>query len=90
MNRIKLTFLLCSIFVIIGCASTKEALDRYEACKGDPVCISEMEKVKSVSFSVTKGAVTPFVPSSPAELIALGVSNLLSFAFGVWKGKKKG
>lgn len=74
----------------MGCAATKQALDNYEACKGDSVCIEQMEQVRTESYTVAKTATNYLPMPSLGEAIALGVSNLVAFGFGVLKGRKKG
>lgn len=77
-------------FMIMGCVATKQAMDNYEACKGDLQCVQEMSRVKDTSYVITKSA-TEFMPlPSVGEGIALLVSNLVAFGFGVLKGRKKG
>ena len=83
-------FFLMFCFTIIGCAATKQALDNYEACKGDQACVTEMEQVRASSYVVAKTATNSLPLPSLGEGIAIVVSNLIAFGFGVLKGKKKG
>ena len=83
-------FFLVICFTVVGCAATKQALDNYEACKGDKVCIEQMENVRSASYTVAKSATNSIPLPSLAEGIAIAVSNLIAFGFGVLKGRKKG
>jgi len=82
-------FVLLLCFTFVGCASVKKALDNYEACKGDPVCMEDMTKVKGSSYVVTKSATELMPLPSVGEGIALLVSNLVAFGFGVLKGGRK-
>ena len=51
--------------------------------------MQEMDKVKESTYVVTKAASSGFpVPSVP-EIIAVLVSNLASFGYGVFHGKKQ-
>ena len=81
---------LCLFFTVSGCLTVKGALENYEACKGDQVCMEEMTKVKESSYVVSKAAVAAYPLPSVGEGIALLVSNLVAFGFGVVKGRKKG
>ena len=90
MNRLKIVFIVCFALTLMGCVAVKKSLDNYEACKGDPVCLQEMQSAKEVSYAVTKTATAPFIPVSFPEAIAFVVSNVFAFGFGVVKGKKKG
>jgi len=83
-------FFLCCVFMVTGCLTVKGALDKYEACKGDQVCMAEMSKVKESSYIVSKAAVNAYPLPSVGEGIALVISNLVAFGFGVVKGRKKG
>jgi len=83
-------FFLCLCFTVSGCLTVKGALDNYEACKGDAVCMEEMVKVKDTSYVVSKAAVSAYPLPSLGEGLALLVSNLVAFGFGVLKGRKKG
>lgn len=83
-------FSLVILFTVIGCSSVYRALDNYKACAGDSECLSNMESVRENSYVVTKSAASGLpIPSMP-EIIAIAVSNLLSFGYGVFHGKKKG
>jgi len=73
----------------MGCVAVKKSLDNYEACKGDPACVESMESARVASYTVTKAAAGPMLPSGP-EVVAMLVSNVVAFGVGVWKGKKKG
>ncbi|QXP08356.1 MAG: hypothetical protein [Arizlama microvirus] len=88
MRRWFLFLVLC--FTLIGCHTVKKSLDNYEACKGDQVCMEEMTKVKESSYVISKSAVAAYPLPSVGEGIALLVSNLVAFGFGVLKGRKKG
>lgn len=83
-------FGLCFLFVFLGCAAVSKSIDNYSACKADEVCYSEMMKVKNASYVVTKGAGSNFPLPSTAEVVAVVVSNIVSFGYGVFHGKKKG
>ncbi|WNK14590.1 MAG: hypothetical protein [Microvirus sp.] len=83
-------FVLLLCFTVTGCVVVKKSLDNYEACKGDPVCMEEMTKVKESSYVISKSAVAAYPLPSVGEGIALLVSNLVAFGFGVLKGRKKG
>lgn len=83
-------FVLLFCFTVTGCVAVKKSLDNYEACKGDSVCMSEMAQVKNTSYVVTKSATELMPLPSVGEGIALLVSNLVAFGFGVLKGRKKG
>ena len=83
-------FVLLLCFTVVGCVAVKKSLDNYEACKGDPVCMEEMTKVKASSYVGTKSATELMPLPSVGEGIALLVSNLVAFGFGVLKGRKKG
>lgn len=83
-------FGLCLLFVCLGCASVSRSIDNYKACAGDSVCMSEMQKVKESSYVVAKAASSNIPLPSVAEIIAVVVSNALSFGYGVFHGKKKG
>ena len=82
-------FFLMLCFTIVGCAATKRALDNYEACKGDQECITEMGQVRASSYVVAKTATNSLPLPSLGEGIAIVISNLVAFGFGVLKGKKK-
>lgn len=64
----------CLIVTFMGCISVKKALDNYEACAGDPVCIDEMQRVKDVTYIATETGVSmarlPSVPSVCAMLVS--------------------
>ena len=89
MRRLRYAFLGCLLFVLLGCAGVKQALDNYEACKGDPVCVEQMDKAQMSSYSVTKAVTSTAFPSMP-EAIAFVISNVVAFGVGVVKGRKKG
>ena len=87
---ISLPFLLLWVFfTCLGCASVSKALDNYKACQGDQVCMSEMTKVKDRAYVVAKASSSGFPLPSVAEIIAVAVSNVVSFGYGVFHGKKK-
>lgn len=88
MKRIKIVLIFCFCFTLLGCAAVSKAVDRYKACKGDPVCVQEMESVRQASYVVSKSAAGPMLPSM-SEVIAVLVSNVVSFGFGVFHGGKK-
>ena len=84
-------FVLCFLLLFcLGCATVSKSVDNFQACKDDPVCFAQMEQLKSSSHIIVESAVSsvPF-PSVP-EWIAIGISNVLAFAFGAMRGKKKG
>lgn len=72
----------------IGCVTVSKSLEKYRACKDDPECYTMMLSAKEASYTVTEAAVSSSIPSG-AQSIALVVSNIVAFAVGVWKGKKK-
>jgi len=79
---------LCLFFTVSGCLTVKGALENYEACKGDQVCMAEMSKVQEASYVVTKSVSNNSpIPSLP-EVLAVFVSNLISFGYGVFYGGK--
>lgn len=78
------------VFFIVGCSAVKKSVDNFEACKGDPVCMEQMTTVKDTSYVITKGAASAFPIPSLGESVALVVSNIVAFIFGVLKGRKKG
>ena len=81
---------LCLLFTGAGCAALNTAVENYKACKGDQVCMEEMKKAGEASYVVAKSASSSVpIPSVP-EIIAVIVSNLVSFGYGVFHGKKKG
>lgn len=92
MRRYFLFFCLgMALFIgVVGCKSVQVALDNYEACQGNSICIAEMEAVRSASYTVTKSAVNSFPLPNVGETIAITVSNLLAFVFGMFRGKRKG
>ena len=83
-------FGVCVLFTILGCTTVSRSIKNYEACKGDPSCMSEMEKVKESSYVIAKSASSNIPLPSVAEIIAVLVSNGLSFGYGVFHGKRKG
>lgn len=83
-------FALCLLFTCLGCAAVSRSIENYKACEGDSVCLAEMEKVKESSYVVAKTASSNIPLPSVAEIIAVVVSNALSFGYGVFHGKKKG
>lgn len=83
-------FAFCLLFICLGCAAVSRSIDNYKACQGDSVCLAEMNKVKESSYVVAKASSSNFPLPSVAEIIAVIVSNGLSFGYGVFHGKKKG
>ena len=79
----------CLLFTCLGCASVSRAIDNYKACKDDPVCVQQMEDVKEASYVVSKTASSNIPLPSVPEVIAVIVSNVVSFGYGVFHGKKK-
>jgi len=76
------------LLTFLGCVAVNKSIDNYKACKGDPVCLAEMEKVKEVTYDVVEPVVSANMPSM-AQVIALTISNIVAFGFGVLKGRKK-
>ena len=87
---LKWIMFLCLFFTVSGCLTVKGALENYEACKGDQVCMEEMVKEKDTSYVVSKAAIAANPLPSVGEGIAVVLSNLVAFGFGVLKGRKKG
>ena len=83
-------FALCLLFTFLGCAAVSRSIENYKACEGDQVCMDGMQKVKESSYAVAKAASSNIPLPSAAEVIAVVVSNALSFGYGVFHGKKKG
>lgn len=73
------------LLFFVGCA----AVDRYDSCKSDPVCLQKMEDAKAASYVVSTSAAKASGVPSGAELIGLLVSNIVAFGTGVWHGKRK-
>ena len=64
-------------------------LGRVLGVEGCVECLKEMDKVRVSSYVVTKTATNSMpIPSVP-EFIALVVSNVAAFVYGVFHGKKK-
>jgi len=82
-------FSLCVLFTCLGCASVSRVMDNYKACQGDRVCLEEMSKVKETSYVVAKASASGVPLPSVPEVIAVVVSNVLSFGYGVFHGGKK-
>ena len=80
----------CFLFTTLGCAAVSRSIDNYKACSGDQACLSEMTKVKESSYVVAKAASNNLPLPSVPEVIAVIVSNVVSFGYGVFHGKKKG
>ena len=89
MKRLKIVFIVCFSLTLMGCVAVKKSLDNYQACKGDAVCLEEMNKARATAYTVTKAATGPLLPST-SEVLAMIVSNVVSFGFGVFHGKKRG
>lgn len=85
----RLFFLVMFVITSLGCVAVTKSLDNYNACVGDPVCVSEMAKVKSTTHAVVETTASSLGAPTAPEFIAVVVSNLVSFGFGVLKGKKK-
>lgn len=83
-------FSVCLLFTCLGCAAVSRSIDNYKACQGDQECLDQMTKVKESSYVVAKTASSNIPLPSVAEIIAVVVSNALSFGYGVFHGKKKG
>jgi SNF family Na+-dependent transporter len=83
-------FAVCFFFTCLGCAAVTRSISNYKACVGDQECMAEMSKVKESSYVVAKAASSNIPLPSVAEIIAVVVSNALSFGYGVFHGKKKG
>ena len=79
----------CLLLTVAGCLTVSKAVQAYEECKGDVECLKEMDQVRVSSYVVTKSATNSMpIPSVP-EFIALVVSNVVAFVYGVFHGKKK-
>lgn len=81
-------FGLLLLLTCLGCASVSRAIDDYKSCAGDSECMSEMTKVKESSYVVAKAASSTMPLPSLPEVIAVVVSNLFSFGYGVFHGGK--
>lgn len=82
----KKLIILLSVLLLVGCAS--EAVRSYESCIADQQCAEEMAQVQNDTYNST--LVTTASTTGLAPMIAVLVSNLVAFAFGAWRGKKKG
>lgn len=90
MVRLRFIFALLVVLTFVGCLQVRRSVDNYQACKGDPVCWAEMNNVKEDTYNITKVATSAMPSVSIQEGIALLISNIVAFGFGVMKGKKKG
>ena len=76
------------LLTFLGCVAVNKSIDNYKACKGDPVCMSEMEKVQQLTYNAVEPVAQSSIPSI-GEIIALAISNIAAFGFGVMQGRKK-
>lgn len=92
----RLFFLLMFALTSLGCVAVKNAHEKYLACAGDLKCYEEMSKIKENAYVATKtvsqavaSSASMSFPSIP-EALAVLVSGLVSYVYGVRHGKKKG
>lgn len=81
--------LVCILLTVIGCKTVQEAQTDYQVCMADPICVAEVERARALTFNTTKAAASSIPFPNVPESIALITSNVVAFAVGVIKGRKK-
>ena len=81
-------FVLLLLITSAGCITTKQAVDDYQRCMADAECSAQVNAVKSHSYVATETAITTSGIPRLADIIAVIVSSVVSFGFGVVKGRK--
>lgn len=77
-----------SALLLVGCKTAEESLKYYNACKENPSCAAEMEKVKEQATIGATTATAQIPETMPiAQIIGGTIGTLAAFAFGVRKGK---
>lgn len=80
----------CLVFVIYGCRAVSKSIDYYKACKGDEVCIQDMERVRvGVSSSVSSGMKSVSSVNSWCEIVGAVAGSVASLFAGIYYGRRK-
>lgn len=76
------------LFVLLGCATVKQAHDNYQACLADPACVSKMERVHLLAEDTARPIISTVAPAPFANPIVESVGYLASLLTGVFVGRK--
>lgn len=83
-----LSFVFVTLFVLLGCATVRQARDNYEACLADPVCQAKMEIAHNWTESSISPVVNAVVPSPFNNPIVEGLGWAASMLTGVFVGRR--
>lgn len=85
---VSISFVFVVLFVLLGCATVKQAKDNYQACLEDPVCMAKMEIAHNWTERSLFPVVNSVVPSPFSNPIVEGLGWMASLLTGVFVGRR--